>query len=127
MKSNRKLSRGMQSKVDAITSVIEKVSYMPKDEWLKKKTRASRILTYRNIFVHICHHDIGLTKTELGGLIDIDHTTIYHAINNVNNWIEFPNVYTYETAVFKEIGLEYSAVKGDNEYIDLQGNKWIKQ
>jgi hypothetical protein len=126
MKSKRTLTPEQKKKVKLAIESIEHCSGLDRDYWMIAKTRHAPSVVCRKVLSCILHSKLKMNLSEIGGLVDCDHSSIIHHIRSVDNWFEMPQVYEKEIDMLSQCMMEYTSSFGDDTYIDRNGNKWIK-
>jgi len=122
MKRKLQYTRNSKRVKDLIKAVSHVTGLDPK-EWMST-TRTRENVTARFIFFYLCRKKVGMTLVNCGELMGKDHSTVIHAVENVEYWKSFPKLYEEEMVLYTRIMMEYAASKNDSTYTDVYGGVW---
>jgi len=90
---NRMMHRPVKKldKIGEIRKAIKDVTGA--DPYMDPSYRGTKYVTARQLFLYFVHKHAGLTQDEAGMLLCKDHSTVVHAVKNVNKFNEIETTY----------------------------------
>lgn len=100
---------------ETFAAILQETGFSPED--LKSRKRTSELVIARFIAMAVVKHHTRLKLKAIGQEFNRDHSSVIHALNEVDNWTSSPNRYISEVLQLSKI----MDVVGQRmtEYIDL--------
>ena len=114
---------------DEITRCVEEATGINKFHWFGKRNRQREYVICRMIYSKMMRDKTCATLTDIACLLDRDHATIIHAVKCTELWADLKDIYREEYDLLTKSEMNYkSTSEPDAEtFVDMMGNKWIKQ
>ena len=114
---------------DEITKCVEEATGIDKFHWFGKRNRQREYVICRMIYSKMMRDKTCATLTDIACLLDRDHATIIHAVKCTELWADLQDIYReeYDLLTKSEINYKASSQPDAETFVDMMGNKWIKQ
>lgn len=111
-----------------VKNLIDSVSCacnLDQDTWMSM-SRLRDLVIIRQMFYYICRNKIRLTLKNCGNLLGQDHSTVLHAVDAVQFWLDNPKIYIEENNLYNHIMMEYGKRNKETIYVDSDGGIWTR-
>lgn len=91
--------------LEIMNAVAEAYGYTIDD--LRRRCRTERLATARAVACYLLMHDLRMSTTEAGLMMERDHGTALYSYRKVENFYLWPKMYATDIAIIKEIEEKY--------------------
>ena len=126
---DKAFSNYLLKEVEDITTSIENACGLNRVHWFAKNSRQRECVVCRAIFSKMMRDKTNISLTEIGSLLDRDHTTVLYSIRNLEMWAEMKGFYKDEAEMLTKSEINYESIHNQesDSYVDMNGNTWIKK